>query len=72
MKRNHIVFVLTSIIAMVIQGEGKTYFQQAAILNEHYLNRKAAVLMRPGFSSILRGQTCHVLNHLLIMINRLS
>lgn len=32
-----IVFLLTSIIVMAIQGNGKTYFQQAAILNEHYL-----------------------------------
>lgn len=32
-----VVFLETSIIAMVIQGNGKTYFQQAAILNEHYL-----------------------------------
>ena len=32
-----IAFLETSIIAMVIQGNSKTYFQQAAILNEHYL-----------------------------------
>ncbi len=32
-----VAFLETSIIAMVIQGNGKTYFQQAAILNEHYL-----------------------------------
>lgn len=32
-----IVFLDISIIAMVIQGNGKTYFQQTAILNEHYL-----------------------------------
>lgn len=33
-----IVFMEASIIAMVVQGNGKTYFQQAAILNAHYLN----------------------------------
>lgn len=32
-----VAFLEASIIAMVIQGNGKTYFQQAAILNEHYL-----------------------------------
>lgn len=32
-----VAFLMTSIIAMVIQGNGKSYFQQAAILNEHYL-----------------------------------
>ncbi len=32
-----VVFLETSIIAMVIQGNSKTYFQQVAILNEHYL-----------------------------------
>lgn len=32
-----VFFLETSIIAMVIQGNDKTYFQQAAILNEHYL-----------------------------------
>jgi two-component system, LytTR family, sensor histidine kinase AgrC len=33
-----VVFLETSIIAMVIQGNSKTYFQQVAILNKHYLN----------------------------------
>jgi sensor histidine kinase YesM len=33
-----IVFMEASIIAMVVQGNSKTYFQQAAFLNEHYLN----------------------------------
>lgn len=32
-----IAFLETSIIAMVMQGNGKVYFQQAAVLNEHYL-----------------------------------
>ena len=32
-----IAFLEASIIAMVIQGNGKVYFQQAAVLNEHYL-----------------------------------
>lgn len=32
-----VAFLDTSIIAMVNQGNGKIYFQQAAILNEHYL-----------------------------------
>ncbi|WP_027398447.1 sensor histidine kinase [Anaerovorax odorimutans] len=32
-----VAFLETSIIIMVIQGNGKTYFQQTAILNEHYL-----------------------------------
>ncbi|MCO1602019.1 sensor histidine kinase [Desulfosporosinus nitroreducens] len=32
-----IVFLLSLIIVMAIQGNEKTYFQQAAILNEHYL-----------------------------------
>lgn len=32
-----IVIMEVSIIAMVIQGNGKIYFQQAAVLNEHYL-----------------------------------
>jgi hypothetical protein len=32
-----IVFLEASIIAMVIQGNGKVYYQQAAVLNEHYL-----------------------------------
>ena len=31
-----IVFLEASIIAMVIQGNGKIYFQQAAVLNEHF------------------------------------
>ena len=31
-------FLETSIIALVVQGNGKAYFQQAAILNEYYLN----------------------------------
>lgn len=33
-----VVFFEILIIAMVIQGNSKTYFQQAAIINEHYLN----------------------------------
>ncbi len=33
-----IAFFEMSIIAMVIQGNSKTYFQQTAIINEHYLN----------------------------------
>lgn len=33
----NILFLNVSIIVMVIQGNGKTYFQQSAILNEHYL-----------------------------------
>jgi two-component system sensor histidine kinase AgrC len=32
-----IAFLEASIIAMVMQGNGKVYFQQAAVLNEHYL-----------------------------------
>lgn len=32
-----VIFLEASIIAMVIQGNGKTYFQQAAMINEHYL-----------------------------------
>ncbi|RFZ75900.1 GHKL domain-containing protein [Lacrimispora amygdalina] len=32
-----IAFLEASIIAMVIQGNGKVYFQQAAVLNAHYL-----------------------------------
>ena len=32
-----VVFLDASIIAMVIQGNGKNYFQQSADLNEHYL-----------------------------------
>ena len=32
-----IVILEASIIAMVIQGNGKIYFQQTAVLNEHYL-----------------------------------
>lgn len=32
-----IIFMEASIIAMVIQGNGKIYFQQTAVLNEHYL-----------------------------------